>query len=78
MELLHQLVIIDDQKSDWYGYWGFVRKWDGKAYHVSGGSFPEGESYRFSGAQFKMPPADYEMYRKMGAKVTRFGREIID
>ncbi|MWV44927.1 hypothetical protein GRF59_14995 [Paenibacillus sp. HJL G12] len=69
-----KLIEIIDKESPYYGFWGFVRQWNGEVFHVSGGSIPEEQMPIFDRNQFKIP-RNLEVYIRAGAKIDKDGRE---
>lgn len=75
--LIGRLVKITNKDSLYIGHWGFVRDYDGRWFHVGGGSISSehGEiTPVFDRDEFKIP-RNIDVYIRMGA-VTEEGKEI--
>lgn len=81
--MIGKLVEITDKDNMYCGHWGFIRDWDGEAFHISGGSISSdfGEiTPIFSREEFKIPRSIEGYIKagwlKVGVNVTADGREI--
>jgi hypothetical protein len=82
-KLIGKLAEITYKESVYKGHWGFIRDWDGEAFHISGGSISSdlGEiTPIFNREDFKVPRNIQGYiragYLKVGVNVTEDGREI--
>jgi hypothetical protein len=81
--MIGKLVEIIHEDSGYKGHWGFIRDWDGHAFHIGGGSISSeyGEiTPIFNREDFKVPRnIDSYIragYLRIGVNVTEDGREI--
>jgi len=81
--MIGKLVEIVSEESGYKGHWGFIRDWDGHAFHVSGGSIASdyGEiTPTFIREDFRVPRSIHGYiragYLTIGVNVTEDGREI--
>ncbi|MGM1044836.1 MAG: hypothetical protein ACQEXX_01680 [Bacillota bacterium] len=75
--MIGKLVKITNKDSDYLGYWGFVRFYDGRWFHVNGGSISNefGKVTPVFERDEFIVPRNIDMFVKAGV-VTEDGREL--